>query len=448
MLVMAKQQKAVVDRQAKDQKKLLIAVGVITAIKLMLIPNIQQSLVGFHPGAWLGSDGETYVAASEALTQDGIFSKNSSLIYYAPGYSLFLSILQILTGKLLFPFVSLIQTLLYSYSIFFLGQQMLKTKLKKIAFPFVIISLLNPTLSLSSLVIGYENLIASFSVLALGLLIRDLKSEKATFAYSPFLIAAILLGFTVWLSPRMILPGFTLLLIWVFCKNGFKKNLFASLMVIAIFLSFQSSVVLRNQIATGNLVSQSSLGNLAIMGAGPNATGSYTDNGTGIICATEGLNASQSSNKKLSCAIQWYAKNPGQGLLLLWKKSYYLWSPWFGPLYGGTMARNPYLIFHPVKSNITTQSQLDLVMGIPGKIISWVWILGSWLLLVIGFRALFKSGGLQRVIGNVTLMLIISNWLTVLVVQGDNRYRIPFMPFSLLLQVCGYMTLRKIKYLN
>ena len=112
------------------------------------------------------------------------------------------------------------------------------------------------------------------------------------------------------------------------------------------------------------------------------------------------------------------------------------------------MARNPYLIFHPVKSNITTQSLLDLVMGIPGKIVSWVWILGSWLLLVIGFRALFKSGGLQRVIGNVTLMLIISNWLTVLVVQGDNRYRIPFMPFSLLLQVCGYMALRKIKYLN
>ena len=448
MLAMVKKQIAPVKHQSKDQKKLLIAIGIITAFKIILLPNIQQSLVGFHPGAWLGSDGETYVAASKALIQDGIFSKNSLLIYYAPGYSIFLSILQMLTGNLFFLFASLIQTLLYSYSIFFLGQQILKTKLKKIAFPFVIVSLLNPTLSLSSLVIGYENLVASFFILALGLLILDLKSEKATFAYLPILVAVILLGFTVWLSPRMVLPGFIFLLIWVFCKNRFKKNIFASLMIIAIFLSFQSSVVLRNQIATGNLVSQSSLGNLAIMGAGPNAPGSYTDNDTGIVCDTEGLNASQSSNKKLSCAIQWYSKNPGQGLLLLWKKSYYLWSPWFGPLYGGTMARNPYLIFHPVKSNITTQSQLDLVMGIPGQIVSWAWILGGWLLLIVGFRALFKSGGLQRVIGNVTLMLIISNWLTVLVVQGDNRYRIPLMPFSLLLQVCGYMTLRKIKYLN
>ena len=112
------------------------------------------------------------------------------------------------------------------------------------------------------------------------------------------------------------------------------------------------------------------------------------------------------------------------------------------------MARNPYLNFHPVKSSITTQSQLDFVMGTPGQIVSWLWILGGWLLLIIGHRSLIKYGGLQRVIGNVILLLIVSNWLTALVVVGDNRYRLPLMPLSLFLQLCGYMTVRKIKYLS
>jgi hypothetical protein len=205
---------------------------------------------------------------------------------------------------------------------------------------------------------------------------------------------------------------------------------------------------MRNEIATGNLISQSSLGNLAIMGAGPNATGTYTNKDTGIVCDVEGLDATLSSNKKLMCAINWYKNNPGQGLLLLWKKSYFLWSPWFGPLADGTMARNPYMNFHPVKVGITTQSQLDFVMGLPGQLVSWILIFGSWFLLILGFRAAFKLGGLERVIGNISLMIILSSWLSVLIVQGDHRYRIPFMPFSLFLQFYGYKALRKIKLLS
>jgi hypothetical protein len=445
---MVKQRKAIVDHQSKDQKKFFIAVGAITAFKLILIPNIQQSLVGMHSGAWLGADGETYLAASEAITQEGLFSKSNLLVYFAPGYSIFLSILHLFTGKLLFLLTSLIQTLLYSYSVFFFGKQLLKTKFNKIVLPFGIILLLNPTLSLSSLVIGYESLVVSFFLLAMGFLIIDLTSKESKLPYSSLLISAVLLGLTVWLSPRMILPGFLTLLTWLFFKNKFKKNLLSSLIVMLIFLSFQGSIIMRNEIATGNLISQSSLGNLAIMGAGPNATGTYTNKDTGIVCDVEGLDATLSSNKKLMCAINWYKNNPGQGLLLLWKKSYFLWSPWFGPLADGTMARNPYMNFHPVKVGITTQSQLDFVMGLPGQLVSWILIFGSWFLLILGFRASFKLGGLERVIGNISLMIILSSWLSVLIVQGDHRYRIPFMPFSLFLQFYGYKALRKIKLLS
>ena len=445
---MVKRQKAIVKRQSKNQKKLLIAVGVITAFKLLLIPNIQQSLVGMSSGAWLGADGESYLEASEVIATEGLFSKSSLLVYFAPGYSIFLSILQLFAGKLLFPLTSFVQTLLYSYAVFFFGQQLLKTKLNKIVFSFGIILLLNPTLSLSSLVIGYESLVASFFLLAMGFLILDLTSKESKLPYSPLLISAVLLGLTVWLSPRMILPGFLILLTWLYLRNKFKKNLLSSLIVVMIFLSFQGTIIMRNEIATNNFISQSSIGTLAIMGAGPSATGTYTNQDTGIVCDVEGLDATQASNKKLKCAINWYEKNPGQGLLLLWKKSYYLWSPWFGPLAGGTMARNPYLNFHPVKANIQTQPQVDFVLGLPGQSVSWVFILGGWFLLILGFRTSYRLGGLEKVIGSISLMIILSSWLAVLIVQGDHRYRIPFMPFVLFLQLCGYKALRKFKFLS
>jgi hypothetical protein len=112
------------------------------------------------------------------------------------------------------------------------------------------------------------------------------------------------------------------------------------------------------------------------------------------------------------------------------------------------MARNPYLNFQPIKASITTQSQLDFVMGLPGQLVSWICILGGWFLLVIGFRASLKLGGLEKVIGNISLLIILSSWLIVLIVQGDHRYRIPFMPFSLFLQVYGYKALRKVKFLS
>ena len=445
---MVKRQKAIVKRQSKNQKKLLIAVGVITAFKLLLIPNIQQSLVGMSSGAWLGADGESYLEASEVIATEGLFSKSSLLVYFAPGYSIFLSILQLFAGKLLFPLTSFVQTLLYSYAVFFFGQQLLKTKLNKIVFSFGIILLLNPTLSLSSLVIGYESLVASFFLLAMGFLILDLTSKESKLPYSPLLISAVLLGLTVCLSPRMILPGFLILLTWLYLRNKFKKNLLSSLIVVMIFLSFQGTIIMRNEIATNNFISQSSIGTLAIMGAGPSATGTYTNQDTGIVCDVEGLDVTQASNKKLKCAINWYEKNPGQGLLLLWKKSYYLWSPWFGPLAGGTMARNPYLNFHPVKANIQTQSQVDFVLGLPGQLVSWVFIFGGWFLLILGFRTSYRLGGLEKVIGSISLMIILSSWLAVLIVQGDHRYRIPFMPFVLFLQLCGYKALRKFKFLS
>lgn len=428
------------------QRRVLRIILAVTAVKLLIVTNIPQALPTSYPGAWLGADGETYLDVAKVLREEGIFSSDNRLFYFAPGYSVFLWIVSIPNEKIVFFAAAAVQTLAFSFSVYYLAKQLLNIGMVKLAIGFATLAQLNPTLSLASLVIGYESLIASACTLAIALLmkVRLEKSEKTKHIWLVSL-AFLLFGSTIWLSPRMILPSVLILIIWFFVNPKTKRTVAAALLSVIILASFQSSLIVRNEIATGNRVTQSSLGTLAIMGAGPNATGTYTNEDTGVECEISGLSESEASNKKLRCAFYWYLDNPLKGATLIWKKSYYLWSPWFGPLYGGTMARNPYLFFHPVKSFITTQEQLDIVMGIPGKIVSWVWIFSGWLLMILGIRFLLKSGGNGKLLGFFILAFIASIWLITLMVQGDNRYRIPIMPFSLLAQLYGFQIIQSIR---
>jgi hypothetical protein len=65
-----------------------------------------------------------------------------------------------------------------------------------------------------------------------------------------------------------------------------------------------------------------------------------------------------------------------------------------------------------------------------------------------GARELIKSKGIERILSFAVLGIIFSSWLGLLAIHGDNRYRIPFMPLSLLLQVYGYHVLKRPKLFN
>jgi hypothetical protein len=178
------------------------------------------------------------------------------------------------------------------------------------------------------------------------------------------------------------------------------------------------------------------------MGAGPLATGTYMNGTTGVDCIISSKSEASQSNEKLKCAFKWYLENPLNGTKLMWKKSYHLWSPWFGPLAGGTNALHPYYqSFHPIKSNIRTQEQFDLVFGPIGKFISWIWILGSWVFLLWGFIHLWVQKNVSQIIGIFSFLFIILNWVSCLITIGDSRYRIPLMSISLLVQTIGIRAL-------
>ena len=432
-----------------SSKICLYVIVCVSFIKIIILFNIEPVVPGYAAGAWLGSDGESYLKGLDAIREDGIFTKSVYLSYYAPGYSLFLLLTSFVSKYYLLPLVSIIQTIFYAFSIHYLTKQLSVTSISKAVPLFTAVAMLNPTLSLQSLQLAYEGVVASICALVTGLFIKSTNPTKIKSSNYGILLASLLMGISIWLSPRMVLPALGVTLFWIFIIRKNKKPLFSILALFIIFVS-QFSMMARNYNANGTLTSQTSIGTLALMGAGPNATGTYMEKSSGIICNTEDLSESQKSSKQLSCAAAWYLNNPVAGAQLLWKKSYYLWSPWYGPLEGGTNARNPYLDFHPVRTSIKTQGQFDSVFGIPGQLVSWFWILGGWFFLIIGLRYLWKSDDLSRKISVIFAILIFSNWATVLIVQGDNRYRIPLMTISILVQVVGWknFTLRLKSYFN
>jgi hypothetical protein len=417
-------------------------------IKLGIIFRIEGINAGsgdrvyFVDGAWLGADGENYLMGYNALLKDGIFSPESVLSYWPAGYPLLILFLSILGKSWVLTTLSIVQSLVFSYAVYFFAKQLYKTRLKKFAYLTLLLILFNPTLSLSSIAIGYESLTASGLLLCVGLVIRSFveKDNKKFVRY--LIISSAIFGLLSFVQPRLLLTGIVINLLWIFVWKGFKAGALMIAMSLAITLFFPATLIYRNNQAIGINSISTNLGVTMNIGAGDNATGGYIKEGFGVECDLSGT-SSQQDNQRVRCILNWYVSNPIKTVELFYNKSIYFWSPWYGPVANGTMAGNPWLTINPLKDIATTQDGFNLISGGFGKVISWLWLLGGLAFLLYGYFTLWRQNSLERFIGNLAMVVIATNWLITLFTIGDHRFRIPIMGLSLFLQVIGLKTLLK-----
>jgi hypothetical protein len=417
-------------------------------IKLGIIFRIEGLNTGsgdrvyFVDGAWLGADGENYLMGYNALLRDGIFSPESILNYWPAGYPLLILFLSILGKSWVLTTLSIAQSLVFSYAVYFFAKELSKTRLKKFAYLILLLILFNPTLSLSSIAIGYESLTASGLLLCVGLVIRSFveKDNKKFVRY--LIISSAIFGLLSFVQPRLLVTGLLINLIWVIVWQGFKAGALMIALSLAITLFFPAILVYRNNQAIGINSISTNLGVTMNIGAGDNATGGYMKEGYGVECDLSGTSSEQ-DNQRVRCVLNWYVSNPIKAVELFYNKSIYFWSPWYGPTANGTMARNPWLTINPLKNIASTQDGFNLVYGGFGKVISWLWLLGGLALLLYGYFTLWRQNSLERFIGNLAMVAITTNWLITLFTIGDHRFRIPIMVLSLFLQVIGLKTLLK-----
>ena len=417
---------------AKDFMYWAIAVFII---KLIIIGNV-------HGGAWLGADGENYLAGYDAMVKNGIFATETKLTYWPAGYPLFILLLSIIGKSFVLTTLSVVQSAIYSFAAYFFAAQLAKTRLKKFAYLAFFMILFNPTLSLSSIAVGYETPAAAGYLIAAGLIIRDFvqKDDKKLLTYVA--ITSGIFGFMSFIQPRLIVSGILINLLWILIRKPWKS---ASLLIatsLAITLFFPATLIYRNHKAVGLNTISTNLGGTMNIGAGDKAEGGYASNIVGVPCTTTGTDA-QKDNQQVVCVLKWYSKNPVKAMKLFYNKTKFFWSPWEGQLANGTMARNPWLKIQPVRNMQKTPDGDKLVRGPIGSLVSWGWFLGGLGFLIYGFIVLWRLKSLERFIGSIAAIAVGTSWLISLITIGDHRFRLPIMGMSLFLQAVGIRTLFK-----
>jgi hypothetical protein len=403
-------------------------------IKLFIIGNVPG-------GAWLGADGENYIKGFEALTKDGIFSKENFLSYWPAGYPLFMLLLSIFGKSYILTTLSVIQSIIFSFSVYYFSLQVSKTRLRKFSYLTFVLILLNPTLSLSSISVGYESIVASGFLFILGVIVKDLTERNENNFTRNVLIVSGAISLISFVQPRLIVSGIVVLIIWILKRRAIRSGSLIIIFSIAISLFMPATLIYRNHVAI-KLNTISTNGSAAfIMGAGKGATGGYVANVVGVPCQPKSTDSAKIENEKILCVLKWYLGNPVDSVKLFLNKSKYLWSPWYGPEANGTMARNPWLKISPIKNISTTPDGNKLVLGTFGKLISWAWFMGGLFFMFWGAWRIFKSGGSEKYISIIISSVIIINWMVVLITIGDHRFRLPMMGASLFLQSIGIQNL-------
>ena len=406
-------------------------------ISILLDKNYQPSY------AWYGADGENYLKALLGLINDGLFSNVSQLSYWPAGYPIILWPLIILFGANFFFILSFLQSLLFALASGFFVSQIYQTRLRNYSSWIAFAIAFNPTLSLSSLAIGYEIPVVSCLLLSSGLLLRYFRVDSKNLFSKEIYLSALSLSVATFMQPRLLLIAFIFLGFWAVAKFNIRKSLVILFVTFLIVMSAPISLVIRNSVAINLKTISTNLGNTMMIGAGPTATGGYISEYERINCpsANSATDEASADSAKVKCVLSWYAKNPGKAAKLFWNKARFFWSPWFGPEANGTMARNPWLKVHPFKSTASTPDGFAIIYGTFGKIVSSLWVFLSILFLCRGFLILYRAGGIERLFSLVSFSSILINMITSMLTIGDHRFRIPTMAFSLTLQVVGLISL-------
>ncbi len=423
----------------------------VFVVKLLIILNIQGGSIEISgrtfllDGIWLGADGENYLKGYDALSRDGILSKEEILSYWPAGYPLAILFLSLLGKSWVLTTLSIIQSFIFSYAVYFFARELSKTRLKKFSYLVLLMILLNPTLSLHSMVVGYESFIASGLLICVGLVIRSFVTKDDRKFLNYLIVCSAIFGFLSFVQPRLIATGIFISIIWILVYKGLKGGVLLIALSVAITLFIPMTLIYRNNQAVGINSISTNLGTTMNIGAGENATGGYMLKDFGVPCNSTGT-VSEKDTQLIKCVVRWYLENPKKTLSLFYNKTIFFWSPWInngfaGDVFTGTMYRNPWLTISPLTNIAKNEDGANLIFGTFGKVFSWLWLISGLVLLLYGYLTLWHQNSLERLIGNLAMVVVTTNWVITLFTIGDHRFRVPIMGVSLFLQAIGLKTL-------
>ena len=403
------------------------------AIKFLVVFNIPNH-------GWLGADGESYIGGLNSLLTEGFFSKASTLIYWPAGYPLFMWPLAKISLTSFTMLLGFFQSVVFAYSTFLFAKQLASSKLRKYASITSFLISFNPTLSLSSLVIGYESIVASLLLLSVSIVMQAHIRRQKDPAWKELVLLCAFLSLSIFMQPRTVIFAIAMILIYILNLRKIKIQVISLIVAISLISTLPSILIFRNSVANDTWAISTNLGTTMMVGAGDTATGGYGNSG-GVPCEPSQKNSKVTDNERVKCVLNWYLSNPSKSLKLAFNKSVYYWSPWSGPLTNGTMVRNPWSKINPIIGIAKNAEGNQLVYGAVGKVISWLWLIGGVGLIFLGTIYLWRLGGIERYLGYLVSTPTFFGWFISVGTIGDDRFRIPQMGLSIFLQVMGFLAL-------
>lgn len=434
MAKMAKQ--ALLNKKEQKLHRYLIAIPVIAfVIKLITMSNIQG-------GGWLGADGENYFKGVDGLYAEGFFSKAEILNYWPAGYPILLWLLALISVSKFVYLIGFIQSIFFAFATYYLTRNISKTSLAWLAIPTSLFVSFNPTLSLSTLAVGYEAPVASAFMMILGVVIASkLNASRNQLPYAIY--AGAWAALASLMQPRYLLIGVAIFVLWGLSYSAKRSGVLIVIAATIFSISAPALMIFRNYVAVDKPVVSTNFAVAVNYGAGEETSGGYSRTGPFVPCETKTPGVALTDNQIIGCVLKWYLGNPAKTAQLVFNKSQYYWSPWSGPLANGTMARNPWLKIAPTKNIEKTQSGAEFLTGPIGKLVSWLWIIGQLTLIGYGYRILRRGDLVAKLIGNISALATLLAWLISVGTIGDHRFRIPTMGLSLLLQVAAFWQLKQ-----
>ena len=416
----------------------LIAIPLIA----LLIKFITMTNIPF--GGWYGADGENYIMGVDGLLKDGFFSEESKLSYWPAGYPILLWPFAALSISKFLYIIGFLQSVFFAYSTYFFTNKLRTSSLKYLAFWASILITFNPTLSLSSLAIGYEAPIASCFMMIAGLILANLNPTLD----KRFWLAVAYVGgwfaLATFMQPRFLLIAIIVAIIWALKVTGVKNRIRIAALVTAIMMVAPGIMIFRNSVVIDKATISTNLGVTMRIGAGPETSGGYDRKGPEVPCEPKAPATTVTDGDVVICVVKWYLTNPLDTARLSFNKALFFWSPWSGPEGNGTMARNPWRKISPAHQiAIGSQGGRDFVYSGFGIAVSYGWIIGQMLFLFIGYRSLRKLGENEKFFANIVMIPIVLSWLISIGTIGDHRFRIPTMSMSIFLQVAAFLAVRK-----
>jgi hypothetical protein len=434
---MAKAAKKVEISDSKLHKYLIAIPLIALVIKLSTMANIQA-------GAWYGADGENYMTGVDGLLAQGFFSTEPLLSYWPAGYPLLLWPLALISQPNFFYLLTIIQSLFFAYATYFLTNKLRNSSLRYLAFGTAIILSFNPTLSLSSMSVGYEAPIATCFMMIAGTILSTFNKPID----KKFWVAVASVGgwfaLATFMQPRFLLIAIIVAIMWALRVVDTKHRLRIAALVIAIMMAAPAIMIFRNAVSIDKATISTNLGVTMRIGAGPETSGSYDRTGPDVPCEPKAPATTVTDNEIVICVLKWYLTNPLDTVRLSFNKALYFWSPWSGSEATGTMARNPWLKISPVQQvGKSNQEGQGLVVGPFGVTVSYLWIIGQVLFLGLGYVVLRKLGPDEKFFARVLITPVFVSWLLAIGTIGDHRFRVPTMSMSLVLQIAAILAIRK-----